>query len=73
MVTVAIGNTVSWVNHHEQVHTVTSGTPTGGPDGLFDSGIMSIKASFHQTFDTVGTFDYYCIVHPWMLGTVIAE
>ena len=73
LVTVAIGNTVSWVNDDEQVHTVTSGTPTGGPDGLFDSGMISSGGSFHQTFDTVGTFDYYCIVHPWMQGTVIAE
>jgi plastocyanin len=73
LVTAAVGNTVSWTNDDEQIHTVTSGTPTSGPDGLFDSGIMSAKASFHQTFDTVGTYDYYCIVHPWMLGTVIAE
>ncbi|MCH6571712.1 MAG: copper-binding protein [Thaumarchaeota archaeon] len=73
LVTVAIGNTVSWVNDDEQVHTVTSGTPTGGPDGLFDSGLISSGGSFHQTYDTVGTFDYYCIVHPWMQGTVIAE
>ena len=73
LVTVAIGNTVSWVNDDEQVHTVTSGTPTGGPDGLFDSGMISSGGSFHQTYDTVGTFDYYCIVHPWMQGTVIAE
>ena len=73
LVTVTVGNTVSWVNDDEQVHTVTSGTPTSGPDGLFDSGIMAAGASFHQTFDTVGTYDYYCIVHPWMIGTVIAE
>jgi len=73
LVTVVIGNTVSWVNDDDQVHTVTSGTPTGGPDGLFDSGLISSGGSFHQTYDTVGTFDYYCIVHPWMQGTVIAE
>ena len=73
LVTVNVGNSVSWVNDDEQIHTVTSGTPTSGPDGLFDSGIMSAAGSFHQTFDTVGTFDYYCIVHPWMQGTVIAE
>jgi len=73
LVTVVIGNTVSWVNDDEQVHTVTSGTPTGGPDGLFDSGLISSGGSFHQTYDTAGTFDYYCIVHPWMQGTVIAE
>jgi len=73
LVTVAVGNTVSWINDDEQIHTVTSGTPTGGPDGLFDSGMISALGSFHQTFDTVGTFDYYCLLHPWMQGTVIAE
>ncbi|MFB5597776.1 MAG: plastocyanin/azurin family copper-binding protein [Nitrosopumilaceae archaeon] len=73
LVMIDVGKTVSWVNDDEQIHTVTSGTPTGGPDGLFDSGIISKRGSFHQTFDVVGTYDYYCIVHPWMQGTVIAE
>ncbi|HET6517588.1 MAG TPA: plastocyanin/azurin family copper-binding protein [Nitrosopumilaceae archaeon] len=73
LVTIPVGSTVSWANNDEQVHTVTSGTPTNGPDGLFDSGIMSAKGSFHYTFDTAGNYDYYCIVHPWMQGTVIAE
>lgn len=73
LVTVPAGSTVSWANNDEQIHTVTSGTPTNGPDGLFDSGIMSAKGSFHHTFDTAGNYDYYCIVHPWMQGTVIVE
>jgi len=28
-------------------------------------------ATFSHTFDTEGTFDYFCMVHPWMQGTVI--
>ena len=27
--------------------------------------------SYSYTADTEGTFDYFCMVHPWMLGTVI--
>ena len=29
---------VTWYNTDNAVHTVTSGTPADGPDGLFDSG-----------------------------------
>jgi predicted secreted protein with PEFG-CTERM motif len=29
--------------------------------------------SFSHTFDTAGTYDYFCMVHPWMEGTVIVE
>jgi len=30
-------------------------------------------SSFSHTFDAAGTFDYFCMVHPWMQGTVIVE
>ena len=30
-------------------------------------------ASFSHTLDSAGTFDYFCMVHPWMTGTVIVE
>lgn len=73
LVTVSVGQSVSWTNDDSQIHTVTSGTPTGGPDGFFDSEIISAGGSFHHSFKLAGTFDYYCIVHPWMIGTVIAE
>lgn len=73
LVTVSVGDTVSWMNNDNQIHTATSGSPTTGPSGMFDSDIISAGKSFHHTFKTEGTFDYYCIVHPWMLGTVIVE
>jgi plastocyanin len=28
------------------------------------------KASFEHTFDKAGTYDYFCMVHPWMVGNV---
>jgi len=29
--------------------------------------------SYSYTADTAGTFDYFCMVHPWMEGTLIVE
>ena len=29
--------------------------------------------SFSHTFDTEGTYDYFCEVHPWMQGAVVVQ
>ena len=64
--TVTVGKTVTWVNKDTVTHTVTS-------DGsnLFDSGFMPTGATFQFTFTTVGTYPYYCTVHPYMKGTIV--
>jgi plastocyanin len=69
-VDVAVGATVTWNNGDTAVHTVTSGTPTGGVDELFDSSIFMSGETFEFTFNDAGTFDYFCMVHPWMAGIV---
>jgi len=33
--------------------------------------MMAGGTSFAHTFDTAGTYPYFCLVHPWMVGTVI--
>jgi len=71
--TVEVGAIVTWENTDNAAHTATSGTPTDGPDGVFDSSLMMVNGSFSYTADTVGTFDYFCMVHPWMTGTLIVE
>jgi hypothetical protein len=68
---VNVGEEVTWKNQDTEVHTVTSGTPGGGPDGLFDSGLINNYMYFYHTFDESGTYDYYCMVHPWMQGKVV--
>jgi len=68
-VTVNSGDTVVWSNDDTAAHTVTSGTPTGGPDGAFDSGLVMVGSSFEIVADT-GSYDYFCMVHPWMTGNV---
>lgn len=72
-ITVSTGTTVEWTNHDTTIHTVTAGTPTDGPSGKFDSEIIAAGASFEHTFSEAGKFDYYCIVHPWMEGTILVE
>ena len=73
VIDVEVGTTVVWDNIDITVHTVTSGDPDGGPDGLFDSGMMSTGDKYEFTFTTAGSQDYYCTFHPWMVGTVNVE
>jgi predicted secreted protein with PEFG-CTERM motif len=71
MVTIDVGGEVTWENDDTAAHTVTSGTPTGGPDGNFDSSLVMAGSSFSHTFEDAGSFDYFCMVHPWMQGMVM--
>ena len=72
-VVITVGGTVTWENTDTAAHTSSSGTPTDGPDGVFDSSLIMAGGSYSHTFDTAGTFDYFCLVDPWMEGTVIVE
>lgn len=71
--TVSTGTTVIWENTDNAAHLATSGTPDGGPDGIFDSGMIMAGATFEYEFSDKGEFVYYCLVHPWMVGTVTVE
>ncbi len=70
---VAKGATVTWNNDDSAAHTVTSGTPSDGHDGLFDSGLFMSGSDYEFTFEDAGTYDYFCMVHPWMVGIVNVE
>lgn len=69
-VTINVGDTVEWKNVDTAAHTVTSGSPADGPSGAFDSSLIMGSASFTHTFDEAGNYDYFCMVHPWMVGNV---
>jgi len=69
-VSINAGDTVIWSNTDTAAHTVTSGSPTNGPDGIFDSSLFMAGATFEVTFDDSGSYDYFCMVHPWMQGNV---
>ena len=73
MVTLDIGGEVTWMNDDTAAHTVTSGTPQGGPDGIFDSSLIMAGSSFSHVFEEAGSYDYFCMVHPWMAGMVMVS
>ena len=72
ILTVAQGTTVTWVNMDLVQHTVTSGSEQA-PTGLFDSQELSHMQSFSYTFNTPGTYAYFCDIHPSMTGTIIVS
>jgi len=69
-ITINPGDKVVWSNDDTAAHTVTSGTAADGSDGLFDSSLFMAATTFSHTFDTLGEYDYFCMVHPWMVGKV---
>ena len=69
-VSINVGDTVSWSNDDTAAHTVTGGSALTGPSGVFDSSLLIAGGTFEHTFDSSGTEDYYCMVHPWMTGSV---
>ncbi len=72
IITIGVGETVTWSNDDTAAHTVTSGSvDAGGPDGNFDSSLFMAGTTFEWTPDAEGEYPYFCMVHPWMAGMVI--
>ena len=71
--TVDVGGVVIMSNTDSAAHTYTSGTPDGGPDGVFDTSLLMVNNSFEWSPTTVGEQPYFCMVHPWMQGLIIVQ
>ncbi|HET6314246.1 MAG TPA: plastocyanin/azurin family copper-binding protein, partial [Chloroflexia bacterium] len=76
-ITVTMGTTVRWTNFDLDYHTVTScvrdpKTESCSPSGAFDSGNIEQNEQWQYTFSSLspGLYEYYCIPHPYMTGTV---
>jgi plastocyanin len=65
--TVAVGTTVKWVNHDDIPHTVVEKKTT------FRSKALDTDDSYSFTFTSAGTFDYFCGLHPHMVGQIIVK
>ncbi len=80
--TIKRGDSVKWILI-EKEHEVASGTVIettdgreGVPDGLWNSDTLrTAKESFTYTFNSTGTFPYYCDSHvdQGMIGTITVE
>ncbi|MEY2491155.1 MAG: hypothetical protein QOH24_106 [Verrucomicrobiota bacterium] len=65
---VAVGGTVTWTNHDNVAHTVTSA------DNRFKkSPVLKAGQRFSNTFATAGTYSYFCSIHPRMTGKIIVK
>ena len=63
-VSVSVGDTVTWRNTGDEVHTATA------RDGSFDTGNLDTGQSGSHTFTKAGTFSYFCKPHAFMTATV---
>jgi plastocyanin len=64
---VAAGAKVTWVNHDDQPHTVTSA------ENVFASPALDTDDKFSYTFAKAGEYPYYCKIHPKMTGKVVVR
>jgi plastocyanin len=62
--TVAAGATVTWTNHDDVPHNIVSTEKT------FASPVLDTDEQFSHTFETAGTYQYYCSLHPKMVGQI---
>jgi plastocyanin len=66
MLEITVGATVTWTNMDSAPHTVSQ---TGG----FESGKFDMGGTFSFTFDTPGTYEYFCQFHPNMKATIVVS
>jgi plastocyanin len=65
------GQTIIWTNNDNFIHTVTQKPFTLDIEtSRFDSGIFNKGQSFVHSFNEEGRYDYYCTIHPWMVGQI---
>ena len=65
--TVAVGTTVKFVNHDDIPHTVVEKNLS------FRSKALDTDDAYSYTFATAGSFDYFCGLHPHMVGKIIVR
>lgn len=64
---VAVGTKVTWVNDDEIPHTVAQ------IHKLFRSGALDTGDSYSWVFNTPGEYEYFCALHPQMLGKIVVS
>ena len=66
--TVPAGAAVTWTNHDNVPHVVTS-----ADDQFKKSPLLKAGQSFSNIFATAGTYSYFCSIHPRMTGKIIVK
>jgi Icc protein len=65
---VPIGATVTWTNHDNVPHVITS-----ADDQFKKSPLLKAGQRFSNAFATAGTYSYFCSIHPRMTGKIIVK
>lgn len=65
--TVEAGTEVTWINRDSVPHDATDGA------GSWSTGMLNKGESARLTFDTPGTYQYLCTIHPDMVGTLVVQ
>lgn len=72
--TVKKGDKVTWINEDKVGHTVISGKPSDSQAGaVFDSSLISPGKRYTCECTEIGTFYYFCLIHPWEIGIINVE
>jgi plastocyanin len=66
--TVPAGATVTWTNHDNVPHVVTS-----ADDQFKKSLVLKTGQRFSDTFATAGSYSYFCSIHPRMTAQIIVR
>jgi len=64
---IAPGTTVTWTNADDDVHTVVE------KDRKFKSAGLDTDDTFSQTFTAPGEYEYFCSLHPRMVGKIVVK
>ena len=67
MLIVTVGTTVTWVNGDDIPHTIVAN------NRAFRSKTLDTEDQFSFTFSTAGEFEYFCSLHPHMVGKIIVS
>lgn len=68
------GDTIVWKNDDLTQHTITSGQPNSTDSGnKFQSSPIASGSSFKHVFESSGSYDYYCTIHPFMKGSIMVN
>jgi plastocyanin len=67
-ITVPVGTTVKFTNEDSTPHTATSKEA-----GVFESGPIKTGKTSTIKLEKAGTYQYYCVFHPFMSGTITVE
>jgi amicyanin len=66
-ITIKKGSTVTWTNNDSTQHDIHPDNPS---DEFKQSSLLSKGDTYSVTFNTVGTFSYFCSPHDYMKGSV---